>query len=1102
MTTNSGAAADDAPVKIVRHYRRSVRIDADIGRSDALDGYVLTETAKEALSVIARQIAGTNQRAFTWTGPYGGGKSSLALVLAASVSNDKVLRQEVSAIVDNIPHFRKAFAADDAEWLVVPVVGKRGSVTLEISRALDKAIGKENFSTPETLVADLTNEAEREGRGGVLLIVDEMGKFLEAAAAGGDDVHFFQDLAETAARSRGKVVVIGILHQAFRQYASRLGIEAREEWAKVQGRFSDVSFVATGDEVVELIGRAIECNIAHPQTIEASNAVGAAISGRRPAVGAGMGVLLDCCWPLHPVTAALLGPASRRQFGQNERSVFGFLTSLEPHGFQDFLEQWDGKSTYGPEQFWDYLRANLEQAILASPDGHRWAQAVEAVERTAAKGGAESEAALAKSLALVDMFRGVSGLAADDNVLRTVLPGNTSSEVSVLLERLSAWRVALYRKHIGAWTVFEGSDFDIDEAVSKARSTFASADMKTLTAMANLHPVIAKRHYNDTGTFRWLGVSMHSVQEAERLAKAYHPEGGEFGRLALVLPERHSNSEETTKVLSTLPVDAKKPLIFGVPPNHELIADLGSELLSLRLVFEGSPELEGDSVARREVAARLSSVKGALEEALREAVTHADWRVEGKPRRSQTLSSLASEMASEIFSDAPRVWSELVNRDALSANSVKARRDLLHRMVDNTFDENLGIEGFPAERGLYDTLLCSTGLHERTPYGTWRFCPPQPLNQRNLHPLWESGLEMVSTRIAGTVSVKELYALWGSPPYGVKSGLMPVLVLAFMLAHSDKIAVYRDGVFEPRLTDVDVDEMLQDAGRFSVRWVDENSERKRALVTLSTMVKRCGFPSASDAPLEVARALVALAFSLPMWARRTQRISMEARAVRDILLKASDPHRLLFMDLPETLNSAAADIGERLEAPLMEMIAAYPEMLRRVDNKLAEAIDGRAGDDPELRDRAEYISKVTGDLRLEGFAARLRKRDGSSSAIEGILSLAVNKPPRDWTDLDVDAALVAVADLSLAFRKAEAFVSVEGRQPGRESFAVVIGAGGSSTMVTKNFEVAGRDREAVRGTAEKVLEILRASGLQGDLLLAALARAGTTIAKEEEAEHA
>jgi hypothetical protein len=35
--------------------------------------------------------------------------------------------------------------------------------------------------------------------------------------------------------------------------------------------------------------------------------------------------------------AALLGPISKRQFGQNERSVFGFLASVEPHGFRHYL---------------------------------------------------------------------------------------------------------------------------------------------------------------------------------------------------------------------------------------------------------------------------------------------------------------------------------------------------------------------------------------------------------------------------------------------------------------------------------------------------------------------------------------------------------------------------------------------------------------------------------------------------------------------------------------------------------------------------------------------------------------------------------------------
>lgn len=1097
MSVESDLLLDTAPVKIERHYRRSVRIDADLGRHDALDGYVLTETAREALSIMTRQIVGTSQRAFTWTGPYGGGKSSLALVLAAAIADDASLREKAKCFVGDVPSFREAFNTDDGSWLVVPVVGRRSSILTELSKSLSKATGRdESVGNSDALIDALVREAEQDGRAGVLLIVDEMGKLLEASAAGGDDVHFFQDLAEVAARSRGKLVVLGILHQAFRQYASRLGIEARDEWAKVQGRFTDVSFVATGDEVVELIGRAIHCDIAHPHTVDMSNIIGTAISGRRPAVGLGMGSLLDKCWPLHPVTAALLGPASRRQFGQNERSVFGFLTSLEPHGFQEFLSSWDRQSLYGPGLFWDYLRANLEQAILASPDGHRWAQAVEAVERATSKGATEAEISLAKTLALIDMFRGVSGLAADDAALNTVLPSYSRSEITRAMERLAAWRVALYRTHLGAWTIFEGSDFDIDQEVAKARATFVEADAKALTAMVSLNPIIAKRHYHSTGTFRWLGVTMHSVQEAERLPKNYEPDSGEFGRLALVLPERSSTVEDVAKTLSKLQSHSKKTLFFGIPPNYELIADLGAELISLRLVYENSPELEGDSVARREVAARLSSVKGAIEEALREAVARAEWLYEGAFVKPDSLSSLASDVADRTFSSAPRVWSELVNRDVLSSNSVKARRDLLHRMVQNTHEECLGIEGYPAERGLYETLLSSTGLHRLDNQGVWGIQAPKASNKRNFHPLWAAALKKLSSHIVGTVGMRELYTLWSAAPYGVKNGMLPVLAVAFMLAHSDKVAIYRDGIFEPHFTDVDVDEMLQDPGRFALRWVDEDLEKNQQLKTISTVLSNCGFEASSESPLEIARALVKIVFSQPLWTRRTQQLSGVARAVRDLLVKASDPHRLLFVDLPGIFADGSVGDGALLKSSLLEIIEAYPAMLRKVDSRLADAIDAMEGDDPELRERAAHVSKATGDLRLEGFALRLQERDGTTVAMENILSLAAKKPPRDWTDLDVDAALIAVADLSLAFRKAEALIAVKGRAPGREAFSIVIGSGGSSDVISKTFEVAGRDRDVVSGAALKVLELLRSSGLEGDLLLAALAQAGSTIVNE------
>ena len=84
--------------------------------------------------------------------------------------------------------------------------------------------------------------------------------------------------------------------------------------------------------------------------------------------------ILEGCWPLHPVVACLLGPISRRRFGQNQRSIFGFLNSTEPRGFQDFLRNANENELYTLELLWDYLRSNLEPSIMASPTvtGGRW----------------------------------------------------------------------------------------------------------------------------------------------------------------------------------------------------------------------------------------------------------------------------------------------------------------------------------------------------------------------------------------------------------------------------------------------------------------------------------------------------------------------------------------------------------------------------------------------------------------------------------------------------------------------------------------------------------------------------------------------------------
>ena len=1106
MTDDQGPALSDI-VRISRHYQRSIRVDADLGRLDALAGYICHSTATSILENMARQLTETNQRSFTWTGPFGGGKSSLAVALASALLADRNLRIQARSTLKlgAMPAFDKAFPTRKG-WLVVPVVGKRGSVVAEINAALRKAKGKgtdHRKISPTNLINELCQTAEDRSQDGVLVILDEMGKFLEASALGhGDDVYFFQELAEAAARANGKLVIIGVLHQSFAQYGARLGTDTRDEWAKVQGRYIDLPFVAASDEVVELIGRAIESERRPPWIQEAANAIADSIRSRRPAIGGKFADALATCWPLHPAMAALLGPISKRQFGQNERSTFGFLASVEPHGFHSYLQATSIKSAtwYRPDNYWDYLRSNLEPAILASPDGHRWSQAVEAIERTEAKTGNSFLVELIKNIAIIDLFRNGSGLAADAAVLGAIFYKKPVAEIEKGLQELSRMRVALFKKHLGAWSVFEGSDFDIDAAIAKTLAATPGVDYNHLAHLMGLHPVVAKRHYHETGTMRWMNLSLSKLDDAERLADKYVPAKGEFGLFALALPGRGAGAKAAQRRAQESSRLSPWPVLVGIPRNHARIEELGAELVALEAVKDRH-ELQGDAVARREVHARLAAVKANLEEQLQAAVTNAQWfdGSEVSIEAGARLSPIASDLADELYSSSPLVWSELVNRDSVSSNSVKARRDLLHRMLSHEGAEHLGIEGFPAERGLYETLLRSTGLHRKASEGHWRFVPPDAKGEARFASIWQATRGLFADS-SSRVKASDILELWSAPPFGVKAGIQPVILAAFMLAHQANVAVYKDGVFIPRLTDADIDEYLQDAGRFSLRWVVIDEEKTRILGGIANILEEVGHAAEARDPLEAARGLVALVLNLPIWAQRTHELSNSARAVRDTLLKASDPHKVLFVDLVALLDTSDGDAYVRaLRGPITELAGAYEAMLRRVDSAMLEALDAPAAQLDRLSARAEAVAGITGDLRQDSFATRLAKHDGSTASIEGILSLAANKPPRDWTDRDIDAATLEISKVALRFRQAEAFVSVKGRKPNSEAFAVVIGAGAGAKMISRSFDITDRHRQVVESKADEIANQLRKQGMGIDVLLAILAKASMRLTADEEA---
>ena len=1098
-------------VRIGRRFLRSIRIDNDLGDPQALDGFICPRTSAEVLMQMAKHVSNNRHSAFIWTGPYGSGKSSLIIGLDALLSGNTPSHRRASKIFDKklIKAVKDAFPKQPKAWKSIPIVGRREHPAQLIGEALKGAgLVSRNPRGGWTDTRLIENILEILKSHKVAIFVDEMGKFLEGAINDGFDIYIFQQLAELAARSDGRLLFVGVLHQAFEEYGHRLSREMRDEWAKIQGRFIELPVATSGEEHVDLLSHAIENGrtVSKPGKLAqliASLGLGGSTDRRDS-----FAKKLDGCWPLHPLVACLLGPISRRRFGQNQRSIFGFLNSAEPHGFQDFLSCWDNSELYRPHDLWDYLRANLEPSIIASPDGHRWVLATAAMERCEALGGEQLHLNLLKTIAVADLFKERSGLAPSSKLLEACfVPAVSPKDLKKCLRQLAEWSLIVFRKFRDAYAIYAGSDFDLDGEVRKSMEDVKEIDFQALKQIAGLQPILAKRHYHETGTMRWFDVNICHVRNIIATSEEYKPQNGAIGQFLLGIQDVGEQKKKATTLCTKASKCAKEwDIIAGTSKHSQVIIPLAIELLALDSVQNNYPELAGDDVARREVAGRTADLTAQLEFELRKAFDKASWYQQGRSveiHRQADLNSMASKWADERFKGAPIIHNELLNRQKPSSSAVSARNILLRKMILNEGDERLGIEEFPAEGGLFESILDATKLYGKTAK-VWKFSVPRSgkTDARQLAPLWEESIKFIRSNKKRLVSASELYQIWRQPPFGVKDGLMPILMVAFIFSQQSKIAIYREHVFREHFDDVDIDFLTQDDESIQLRWMSLSRTTKQLLSEMAGVVRDLEpqVKSINMEPLQIARRLVGIYERLPQWTKRTARLSENALRIRDLFRRARDPNQFLFDDLPKIAKAeglfaseAIPRIAKEVRKGLGELVRLYPSALNDLRNMMLKELkvpnSATKTSWKELRARAENIRQTTGDFRLEAFIGRLSQFDDSPKSIEGIVSLVTNKPPRDWVDRDLDQASIEIASLAQEFLRTEIFARVKGRDDKRQSIAMVIGMQGESpSPLLEEFQVSDIERSEVEGITKRIMAALQeANTSKRNLILAALA---------------
>ncbi len=1046
----------DTLITINQRYKSSTRIDTEsTDFSPFIDEFVLHGTAINVIDTISREFESSTQRAFTITGPYGSGKSTVALFLSCLLSSDVEQRtyalQKLNSAQNIITDFDKRFALKNGWQTVKHVCGLEApanSILVSLLNAFDEDFDK-------TEIADFDddkclNEIKKllqkpsKNEDGVLILLDEMGKALDYQSRENKDLHLFQSLADIVQQAKRPVLLMGFLHQAFSDYAKNKDVKTQKEWSKVQGRYRDLSFNPSIDESLTLVGDSIYRAPKVADAIESKygnlvKTVSGAFANQNKNVNA-----LSKTLPLDPIVSLLLGPVSRRRFSQNERSLFGFLASHEKYGFREFLTENytslnEELALYRPEMYWDYLYHNLHHLIVTSQDSKAWLEGSDAIYRAEQKGG-ELDIAITKLIALLTIFGFHHQLHAKRNFIKEyfVCRGYKTEDVDDAIAELEASTVIIYRQKHDALFVFQGSDIDINNLISE-QIELISEGVDWTEACAAPQNVLATAHYHKTGTMRWATTKLLNKFDAQVFESfVTKPRTGE-AFLSFVLPTNPDVAKTLKENAKTMPF-----VVTGTFNDFSNLKTAAIELIALRKILKDEKKIAHDLIAKNELESRIKFAQSNVETELQNAYKNASWSYLGKKLALLPVTKIASDIAEVIFSKSPPVINELVNRSKPSGSANSAIRKLMNAMFENGDKKDLGFDdkSFPPEKGLYLSCLKSKGWHCETPEGylfpsEWS---KDAINANSkMHELFESGFEFIKNNSAEQhVTMAELYEMWMLPPYGLTAGLCRIYGLALLKSLEGKIAFYdwdstKQFVFIPELDEELVNKIYKYPIEAGVRYFKISEIQSHLLDNLAKAT--LGKTNKDDAILNIAKHIAGIIHKLPAWVKRTSGesftgsnksgLTKQARDFRNKVIAANDPHKLIFHDLPAIFGFNENDpeveekLAQNLKTAIEDLSAQHEALLTGFKFIIVDLLGDELSNN--LKNRCDRVHKLAQRPKVKVFSLRLSQFIDGKKSFESVISSLISLPEKSWDDKNLRIALDELQNLCVQFRRIESF---------------------------------------------------------------------------------
>lgn len=1065
-------------------FMRSAHLERDFHDPGAMTGYVVTEFARDCLGRVVQGLKPrSSQRAWRMTGDYGSGKSSFALLLAHLFAGKDSLPGQLRGVVDfrnlgvSRPQFvpvlvtcsRQALGRSILKSLHSALIqiyqgGAKAKLATEVQAILDQ---KSDPTDDEVfrLVLDVNRRIISDSKGkGLLLILDELGKSLEYAALNPQrqDVFLLQRLAEEASRSGEKpLFVVALLHQGFNAYSDSLNQAAQREWEKVAARFDEIAFNQPIEQIAHLVAAAINVKTAeiprdHANELKQSIGQTAAWGWLGASSNRNLTDLAIRIYPLHPTVLPVLIRAFRR-FGQNERSLFSFLLSNEPFGLQAFsAAQLRGASPYRLHDLYDYVRTNFGHRLGVQSYRSHWSLIDSVIESYATDDPLQIK--ILKTIGILNLLNDTDLLPTEEVVI-CALGGTTNEalrdQVRSGIEKLRKSKRALYdRGRAHGLCLWPHTSVDLEKACDDARRALSTpkrvADL--IQESLETRPVVARRHYIETGNLRHAAVQYCPVLDLMEILKQDRTDAD-----GLIIVPLCETGEERQIALKFAKLDChqeKSTWLVAVPQPLNALTGLVQEVQRWDWIATHVPELNADKFAREEVARQRAAARAQLEKRIQTFIGFKqltgsmalDWHHRGqriKIKDGRHLLAELSRIFDETFQSAPKIHNELVNRRNLSSAAASARMRLIERMFSQPKAEFLGMnpDKKPPEMSMYLSVLKNTGLHKEHE-GVWRLANPHHLADKcHVSPALRRIREIVQKKPDSRVNVAALFEELRKPPYGVRDGLLPLLLTVFAISSEQDIAFFKDGTFQRELNSEMMLVLTKVPERFEIQFCRIEGVRADLFERLLTILEVKPSPERKSELLDIVKPLCQFVAQLPAYALNTKKATPAALKVRDSILNAREPLKLLFTDLPQacgfkpiTTEVAPEDdvpaFSKALKKAVDELRAVFPELQERLKRELRSAFD-LPGSFRQFRatlaERAQKVVLGVTEPKLRTFCLRLLDDNlPESDWLESLGSFLALRPPTKWHDAEEDRFTQELLELAVRFHRVESIVFSDG----------------------------------------------------------------------------